>query len=1234
MKIFALILAFTGLTITGFSQVILIENGTVTTCSGTFYDDGNDPNTGEGGPYGTGASYTFTICPDNPGDVITVEFSAFQLYTSPNPNNSDYLAIFDGDNTGAPSLGSYTGNDLQGLPVTGTVNNTSGCLTFTFSSNPNGGGSSPGWQGEIACTTPCATPTSASEIIDPAPQGPEQSIGVCLGADITFGDIGSFAEPGFNLEYWVWNFDDGTIDTLETPDNITHAFSEPGEYLVSLSVIDDNGCRSLNLDPLQILVSTIPIFNPNFESPVCIGSGATLDGNPVESVTWTALPPQVVAGETFLADGAGFSYSSTLTFDFFEPGATLDNCEDLEQVFVNMEHSFLGDLQISLTCPNGTNVILLPYPNGGGGTYLGEAIDDGGNDPGVGYDYGWAPGQTNGNLPDQGAPGATPVPPGIYQSEEDMCNFVGCPLNGDWTFSVVDNLAIDNGYIFEWGIDFNPLLFPDITTFTPIIGYGSDSTFWDGPNIVSVSDDANTIEVLFDQPGTYEYTFFSTNNFGCTFDTTVVIEAIEGPEITAGPDLTVCNDPVPLQAGIANSSASCANASGNYVYCYENNQVLTQTFCPDVPGDGVTFMEVIINAGSTENFFDEFWVYDGDNNGAPLLAGPLFGDLSGLSFQATNSTGCITIEITPDGSVSCGSGSQTELDITVSCGGGSGLIWSWSPPDGLSDPNIQNPTVLVDQATTYTVSAFPVGFPGCVITDQVTVAPDAESDPGLDTDTTLCYNSPTIPLIDYLGGNPAPGGDWIETVSGNPFDPSSFAPTDYPNGGNFNYTYTVTNGVCTNSSNLIINILPATDETCCQVNANAGPDAVACALSYQLNAEPTIGLGSWSGPPEVSFSDINDPQAIATAVSPGGTYILTWTDSNGFQCEAVDEIEVIFADSLTINAVPSDAICFDECSGTAVAIAGGGTADNGLYSFEWSGGTQGIVNQVRDSLCAGTYSLIVTDNVGCTDSTTFSVGQPMEQDITLLGEPPLCADSCNGRVTVNSPGAVEYSYDGGITFSSDNVGFSCAGQVFVVARNEAGCEIKDDVILSNPEPFIADFNINPNPTTVKNTLITFQDVSRPGPIDKTLFLYGDPPFDEGTDRISQFVFPKDTAGEYLITLISQSVNGCIDTTTQVLVINDDLLWFIPNSFSPNGDGINDIWKPVGNSVDLSSYSCKIYDRWGRLVFETADIDEGWRGNVDDSEYFSGASVFTYVIEITSATTEEKEEITGFITLIR
>jgi gliding motility-associated-like protein len=1222
-----------------------MTTGTVTTCDGFFEDDGPG-----GGFYSTTGSYTFTICADNPGDVIQVTFVAFVLNTNPNPNNSDYLLIYDGDSPAANSLGSYTGTSLQGLPVTGTVNNTSGCLTFVFNPNPNGPGNLPGWAAAISCTTPCDNPSASSQFIEPLPAPPNEWVGVCLDQEVTFAGVGSAPVTGFTIENYIWAWGDGTETIVQSNEEVSHAYSEPGEYIVNLFVQDNNGCLNLNLEPKQVLVSTIPLFNTEFDTPVCVGSPSTIDGNAIQSVTWTALPPQVSAGETFLADGAGFAYASSLIFDFFPVGAELESCEDLFSIFVNMEHSYLGDLEFFIVCPNGTQVTMMSFPNGGGGTFLGEAADDPGFTPGIGYDYGWSPTSTNGFINDNENwsnspftdvngifyPFANIVNPGTYESEQDLCNLVGCPLNGEWTFNITDNIGADNGYIFEWGIEFNPLLFPDITTFTPVIGLEADSSFWVGPNIVNTTNNGNTLEVLYDTPGFYDYTFTSTNNFGCAFDTTITIEAVFGPDITAGEDVFFCDEPVSLQAGLdAGVEPECGDDSGQYELCYGNNANLVFTYCPDNPGDGITFMGINITQGILENFWDSFTVYDGDNVGAPLIAGPLAGNLAGQSFEATNAQGCITLQIQSDGSVSCGSGSYPPLIYTVNCIAGGGLIWSWSPPTGLSDPNIQNPSAFPDQATVYTVSAYPPDLPGCVVTDQVLVAPDPGVDPGLDTDTVLCYNNPPSQLVSYLQGTPATNGVWVNNATG-AIASGQFSPLDYPNGANFSFTYTLNNGVCEKSSVLNIEVLPAVDESCCLTNAVAGPDGVACSLTYVLQAFETIGSGQWSGPSNVSFSNINDPNTTVTCSSPGGTITLTWTDTIDQLCSEQDEVTIVFSDPLEIVLLPTDARCNGECSGSAIAIPQGGTPDaSGIYNYLWSEGDAGISGQIIEGLCVGGHSVKVVDNFGCSDSVDFAIGEPDAQQILALTAPPLCADSCNGKVTIFSEGAIEYSYDSTDTWYSSNIIELCEGTYTVYARNNAGCTIPAEVTLVDPVPFEASFNINPNPTTTKNTLVEFQNTSTPGPIASSLWLFGEAGSAGMSElRFTQWRFPTDTSGTYPITLLTESVNGCVDTLTRLLVINDDILWYIPNAFSPNGDVINELWKPEGSFVDLTDYQLEIYDRWGQRVFYTTDFMQSWNGSVNGSAYFAQQGVYVYYIKVASITTEEIYELNGFITLVR
>lgn len=140
----------------------------------------------------------------------------------------------------------------------------------------------------------------------------------------------------------------------------------------------------------------------------------------------------------------------------------------------------MGDMVISVTCPDGTSVIL--HDQGGGGTLLGEPVDVSSpaslDPPGIGYDYSWSPYSTAGTwvAASSGGGFGTPLPPGDYESVFSLDSLVGCPLNGTWSFEICDLLGSDDGWVSGWGLDFNPALYPDITEYTPIYGADADST--------------------------------------------------------------------------------------------------------------------------------------------------------------------------------------------------------------------------------------------------------------------------------------------------------------------------------------------------------------------------------------------------------------------------------------------------------------------------------------------------------------------------------------------------------------------------------------------------------------------------------------------------------------------------------------------------------------------------------------------------------------------------------------
>ena len=185
------------------------------------------------------------------------------------------------------------------------------------------------------------------------------------------------------------------------------------------------------------------------DCPIC-GQASLVEGEPL------ALPD----------DGTGTSaYVSTIKIQGFADDQTVQDVGDFKGVCVNMEHTWLRDLQIEMTAPSGAVVTLQQFlGREGGEVYMGTPNDDDTVDPepGVGADYCWRPAATNPPMLDYcNESGAHDLPPSDYQASSGWAMLVGSPLNGDWTIRVTDLWSIDNGFIFAWGVTFNANLVGD-----------------------------------------------------------------------------------------------------------------------------------------------------------------------------------------------------------------------------------------------------------------------------------------------------------------------------------------------------------------------------------------------------------------------------------------------------------------------------------------------------------------------------------------------------------------------------------------------------------------------------------------------------------------------------------------------------------------------------------------------------------------------------------------------------
>ncbi|SDI16398.1 PKD domain-containing protein [Winogradskyella thalassocola] len=575
-----LILFFFIISYLSYGQDILMQNGTFTTCSGILYDSG-----GEFSNYANNESFTVTICPEEIGQRTRLNFQEFSVQL-----NADSLTIYDGNDVSAPFLGVYSGVDSPGS-VIATFDNPTGCLTVQFISDNIG--HTTGWAAAISCTTPCQDITAQLESTLPVANA-EGIIEVCVGDNINLSGSGIFETDGAGANY-TWDLGDGNIASGQT---VNVSYNTPGVYLVNLDIRDTNtddiiqGCTNTNSINLVIRVSSEPDFTGTQAATdvLCFGGTTTIAGvvSPL-AIVYNCPPPE--SEVTFLPDGNGSAYSTSINVTCFDDAQTLTDISQIESICLNIEHSYLGDLDIDIISPNGQVVRL--HNQGGGSANLGipwatNAVDGNSNiiTPGEGLDYCFVPNngfptlasgiQTGGAFPVEDGTGTYTdsfVPAGNYSAVEALDGLIGSPLNGNWTIRVVDNLALDNGYMFSWELNFDPNL--QLQDFDYIPSIVSQS--WDSDaNITEIN--GNTITVAPDAAGDFCYTFRTVDEFGCEYSKTVCINvadegttAITYYEDTDGDgygdansSITVnCNDNVGRPAGYVLNNLDCNDADDN-----------------------------------------------------------------------------------------------------------------------------------------------------------------------------------------------------------------------------------------------------------------------------------------------------------------------------------------------------------------------------------------------------------------------------------------------------------------------------------------------------------------------------------------------------------------------------------------------------------------------------------------------------------------------------------------------
>lgn len=922
MKSIAILIAITFVVTNRVCGQVTIANGDVTSCNQVIYDSGDVGGAG----YSNNETYTITICPDDPVKAINLDFQICNLdptNTAPGgqPSNADFISIFDGDDIGATSLGTYVGNQLDGVLVGTSSSNTSGCITLTFQSNDAGTGT---FTILATCSTPCANPVAA------ATSNPDTIARICKGESVSFDGSNSFAQTGFNIDMYYWDYDEG--DPLDSLSGVTttHTFNNAGAHRVKLIVRDDNPdvrCFNTNAVEMVVLVAPDPIFDPlTVGDPVCLGESINVTAFPNQySQTWTGAPYANLGGAQYIPDQVGSCFNSTLNFGVFNPGQQVTSVNDIQNISINFEHSYMGDLQISIICPTGQSVIM--HNQGGSGTHLGVPIDPG-NGPGVGWDYSWSPSATNGTWVDNSAGNAT-LPAGTYQSLNPLTGLIGCSLNGVWQIQVCDLLGSDDGYIFSWGIDFDPSLFPGVSSFTPQIGLQSDSSFWNPDPTAVMSADGNGITVTPTSAGNHNYTYTVIDNHGCTNDTTITVTVTPNPTTNAGVDAVACaNTPLQLNGSVSPNP-------GSVVYSWSPATGLSD---PNISNPTAT-----INTNTT-------YTLKAYKTGHPLCY--------------TEDQITITVTDPPySGRDTLVEYCQTDpaVDMFTLLGTGVTTGGTWTDTTNSTVNSVFNPAMQGSNIFKYEVTA----ADGCKDTTELTINVARPFVLNLSSDTTICENGSASLRVNPTGGFGAPYTEsWDQGLVGN----GSHIVTPTSNQC-YNVSVTDVNGCVSQTETVCVNLNPPLQLT------NSGNTSICLNTNAVLDA--VLSSGGDGGPYNYVWSDgtntiSSNSQAI---VSPTTTtqYCLTMTDN----CESTPVTECLSVSLYEQPIASFNADKVDGCYPIQVTFTNN-TQPHLVGSVLWSfgnGTTSDVLNNVKTvygaPICYD-VKLTVTSPDGCIDDTMIT----------------------------------------------------------------------------------------------------------------------------------------------------------------------------------------------------------------------------------------------------------------------
>jgi gliding motility-associated-like protein len=356
--------------------------------------------------------------------------------------------------------------------------------------------------------------------------------------------------------------------------------------------------------------------------------------------------------------------------------------------------------------------------------------------------------------------------------------------------------------------------------------------------------------------------------------------------------------------------------------------------------------------------------------------------------------------------------------------------------------------------------------------------------------------------------------------------------------------------------------------------------------------------------------NVGDCDATTIAGLDDGDYVLTLSNDSS---TCVTTFDFTISNTVSSLDLGEDQVLCDMQFLTDATFSGS--------NFQWENVTGLSFGSISDPTTVvqasnpGQYTLSasVMDN-GCEGFDQIQITFNYPPQVELTATPATCFGACDGSLLVvdaENPN-LNVTFAGQV-LSGNNLLFEgvCGGEYNAVIVFGSACTATYDVVIDSPPQVVAGFTADPWLTTLDATLINLTNTSENAA--NVVWTITDLPEETSSADEWSVTLPEEI-GFHQITILAIDEYGCQDEYSASVEIRDNFYVYVPNTFSPNGDGMNDVFIPQF-SYNPEFYSIKIFNRWGQIIYESQDSGQAWTGNHLNGEHFVEDGEYQWVLKV-------------------